>query len=138
MYKSINTYKFNNTTKRWNFAESSFDELETKVINLGFDLVLSSEPLKAPKVQPLKAKIKRNNNENTIEIEMAYNKDMVEFFKTILSRKFDGITKLWSFHLNELNNIQNKLIENDIGVEHLSTNDNFQFKKTSYFCKLKD
>ena len=69
---------------------------------------------------------------------MAFNKDMVEFFKTIVSRKFDGITKLLSFHLNELNNIQNKLIENDIGVEHLSTNDNFQFKKTSYFCKLKD
>jgi hypothetical protein len=137
MYKTIDGYKFNGETRRWNFPSNKLDEITVKAKELGYDCELEFFELPTPKEKALKAFMKKDNTKNLVYVECPYKAHLIEFFKTIKNKKFDVLTKLWSFPMNEMNFIQNKLIELDVSVEILKSNDSFKTKKTSFYNALK-
>ena len=137
MYKTIDEYKFDSKTRRWNFPETKLDELREKAKQLNYSLELEENELPKPKEKTIKATMKKDVNKNLVYVMCPYKEDVVEFLKTITNRKFDGLTKLWNFPLNEMNFIQNKLVELDVSVELLKSSENFKLTKSSYYKSLK-
>ena len=72
--------------------------------------IQSRDDFPKPKTQEINIKIEKNNIENKIIIDLDYNKEIIDYFKTITGRKYDHLSKRrWEFPLNQFKTIKDNL-----------------------------
>lgn len=68
------------------------------------------------------------NEINMLNVRIQYNKNIVDFFKTIIGRRYDSTTKTWQFPLSSYQNIKDELtrlgceISKDLSKDELNAN----------------
>jgi len=115
-FKTLASRKYNLDDKSWSFDESEVEPLinKFKQLNLHYDddrkHQLQPKKLFEPKIKITSKGLSR------VQIVMGYNKQAVNFFKTLSSRNYNTNDKTWSFHLSDLKVLLNKFDE--LGLEY--------------------
>ncbi|CAF0806668.1 unnamed protein product [Brachionus calyciflorus] len=108
LFKTISSRKYDPDTKRWNFALTNYDELLLKV---------KSKLNNSVKLEPLDRVASSKSTgakfflieRNRFEVQVEYNPELQDLFKTLNSKRYDPQTKRWSFDLKEHDELVKKI-----------------------------
>ena len=108
LFKTIGSRRYEPTTKRWSFAMKNYDELLLKIKH-EFNNTIKLKPL--DRVSMAASKIAKFIliDRHSFEVQAEYNSVLQEIFKTIESKKYDPLSKRWSFNLKDYNPLVAKI-----------------------------
>jgi hypothetical protein len=119
---------FDGDTSRWILDNPQLDNMLESFQEAGF--TIQEKELPSPRKIKVKALIKRLSE--TVEIEIAYRSDIINFLKEIPEKKFDIINGRWTFPISAYASILEKLVELNIDIKPIENEFPTKIKSASY------